>query len=281
MQHEYSLKCQKNALVSLKRLLESSSELQTDYVPLYERELAKQPVNVSLEENPNYMEFRSRLWELQHPSLAMPMMRDLLLSEGILTLSTAEAAASQDLEDGVIGSSRENMICPITKSIFDHPVKNPRCQHFYSKKAIQQLIRQKVVISRHTAIPCPVPGCKKTVKENELTIDSAFSQRVERYIRMHDQLELSRQRELDTIDLDRSATKPSKTADSIFHVKNESSSLKRTAFQLAEDDQNSADEELLMTVSSASESASQLPSSSSSSRLSPQPRMHRLTRGRI
>ena len=53
--------------------------------------------------------------------------------------------------------------CPLTMSVFKHPVKNTRCGHHYEKEAIMQYVRKY-----HK---CPVAACGNTVSTQTLKDD--------------------------------------------------------------------------------------------------------------
>jgi len=67
--------------------------------------------------------------------------------------STENAIGDDEVE---ISQVDDNMrfICPITKVELVDPVKNKRCGHTYSRKAIEQHIK-----AMKTRAKCPIPGC--------------------------------------------------------------------------------------------------------------------------
>jgi len=62
----------------------------------------------------------------------------------------------------------QKYICPITKTELVDPVKSKKCNHTYSRKAIESLIMQRKQKAR-----CPIPGCVHT-----LTIEDIESNNV-------------------------------------------------------------------------------------------------------
>ena len=80
-----------------------------------------------------------------------------------------EAAASGEQDDmEMVDPNRDPMEefkCPVTGMLYDEPVRNPDCQHVYSKMGIAQVVKSKakdalrVPPNRREPCQCPYNGC--------------------------------------------------------------------------------------------------------------------------
>ncbi|KAK7887090.1 hypothetical protein WMY93_026711 [Mugilogobius chulae] len=81
-------------------------------------------------------------------------------------------------EDIAVTQSQSNFTCPLTTVEMVNPVKNWKCNHYYDKEAIVNLIR-----SRHDQrkkCRCPVVGCGNSdVKESDLVPDQVLRRRIQ------------------------------------------------------------------------------------------------------
>lgn len=67
--------------------------------------------------------------------------------------------------------------CPITKMLFEHPVRSKVCGHIYDLKGLEQMWKAK-------RFQCPVPGCSNTsVKKDQLEDDEEMKMKVRSYLR--------------------------------------------------------------------------------------------------
>lgn len=76
--------------------------------------------------------------------------------------------------EGLTMQTRDSLTCPISQSLLKNPVKNPHCNHIYSRDAIEGLCREGQVIA------CPMAGCQKTVSRGGLVPDEAVMGKIKR-----------------------------------------------------------------------------------------------------
>eukprot|EP00761_Pharyngomonas_kirbyi_P001445 gb/GECH01001449.1/.p1 GENE.gb/GECH01001449.1/~~gb/GECH01001449.1/.p1 ORF type:complete len:276 (+),score=88.09 gb/GECH01001449.1/:1-828(+) len=110
----------------------------------------------ALRENDQYVEFKSTIWNVHHNE-PLPWQED---------------------EDVIVGtqdtSNVSSLVCPITKMLFEEPVKCVTCKHTYEKEAIIRLIGRK------REQECPVAGCNGLVSRDTLEPDVEMETRVQR-----------------------------------------------------------------------------------------------------
>lgn len=121
--------------------------------------------------NENYIEFRSRIWDVQGEG-AMPPLTDVI---------SAEPGDKDDDDDLEIGGARIDYKCPITATLLVDPVVNNTCGHAYSREAVHEYIR--AARQEQRPAKCPAAGCIATVSERSLQEAPTLRRRVERHER--------------------------------------------------------------------------------------------------
>lgn len=76
-------------------------------------------------------------------------------------------------EDELMIQVRDSLICPISQGLIKDPVKNPACQHSYSKEMIERLF-----MGSHYNIACPVSGCREEVHRRRLVRDDNLERKI-------------------------------------------------------------------------------------------------------
>lgn len=118
-----------------------------------------------------YVEFRARIWEVQHDG-AMPPLTDMI---------EAEPGDVADDDELVVGGTVQQFRCPLTALLLDDPVVSSACGHAYSRVAIHTYLQERRLETRH--VPCPAAGCPERVSERLLQDAPELARRVERYQR--------------------------------------------------------------------------------------------------
>ncbi|CAG8781632.1 3605_t:CDS:2, partial [Racocetra persica] len=109
-------------------------------------------------QNENYIEFRQKIWDVNHPDETMPPL---------------DKEADDEI---VMGRQKESLYCPITTLLLEEPVTSNVCKHTFSKDAILQLIRRNM-----NSVPCPMTGCDKLIMEHNLHPNKRIERKVEQY----------------------------------------------------------------------------------------------------
>ncbi|KAK9712161.1 hypothetical protein K7432_007341 [Basidiobolus ranarum] len=120
--------------------------------------------------NENYLEFKSKVWEVNHPNDPMPPLVD---------------DGEQDEDLMVMSTSTVTLKCPITTTYLEDPVTSQVCKHSFSKEAIVGHIRQ----SRTVAASCPVSGCSKYIKISDLKPNKSLARRVKQWLQSQEEEE--------------------------------------------------------------------------------------------
>ncbi|EGG13275.1 hypothetical protein DFA_11036 [Cavenderia fasciculata] len=82
-----------------------------------------------------------------------------------------------DEEDIVLSSQSVNIICPLTKKPFEHPVKSSVCGHMFSRDAIYSMFRN------NAQTQCPQIGCSKAFSKSQLERSVDMESTVKRELR--------------------------------------------------------------------------------------------------
>ena len=76
-----------------------------------------------------------------------------------------------DIDDDIKLKPKTNSKCPISLKEMTNPYKSTRCGHIFEKDAVlnyMQNYRKKPNKRKDSSVPCPIPGCSKTIKEEYL-----------------------------------------------------------------------------------------------------------------
>ncbi|ORX90999.1 hypothetical protein K493DRAFT_184002, partial [Basidiobolus meristosporus CBS 931.73] len=113
--------------------------------------------------NENYLDFKAKVWEVNHPNDPMPPLVD---------------DGEQDEDIMVMSTSTVTLKCPITTTYLEDPVTSQVCKHSFSKEAIVTHIRR----TQTTAAACPVSGCNKFIKISDLKPNKSLARRVKQHL---------------------------------------------------------------------------------------------------
>ncbi|RIB12350.1 zinc-finger of the MIZ type in Nse subunit-domain-containing protein [Gigaspora rosea] len=160
---ENKLGFQRTALNNLKIRFDAGHKF--DLVENYETQLddalnkyETKSENEKYFQNENYIEFRQKIWDVNHPDETMPPL---------------DKEADDEI---VMGRQKESLYCPITTLLLEEPVTSNVCKHTFSKDAIMQLIRRNM-----NSVPCPMTGCDKYIMEHNLQPNKRIERKVEQY----------------------------------------------------------------------------------------------------
>ena len=105
------------------------------------------------------------------------MKKDSFGKDVLQKLGNYQNDQDSDEEDlsGRIEYTEANFICPISRKKFQEPVKSQKCNHYYEKKCIYDLLKK----SRNSK--CPVPGCRHDVRSGDLEVDPKFLRLMKRF----------------------------------------------------------------------------------------------------
>eukprot|EP00794_Sanderia_malayensis_P012184 gene12184-13442_t len=160
----------------MRRDLEQWDEAVRQTVSDFKKYHAKEPENVDIEEI-----FHNVLAEKQANNKESDLEEDQAVKEftteiwnenhaGIYPADNEIDNEMIEGEDIVIAQVVGNkLLCPITKTEMEEPMKNKLCGHCYGRKAIEEHIRRM----RHKA-RCPVVGCVHVVKMEHLEVDKGL-----------------------------------------------------------------------------------------------------------
>jgi SUMO ligase MMS21 Smc5/6 complex component len=111
-----------------------------------------------------------------------PVQQQIAQILGINSNGGTNLNEEDDLEVTIVQrDDPRSLKCPITRQLFENPVKNKICGHSYDKEAIIQHLR----IARNKK--CPVAGCNNiNIKADQLLENIELTQEVRRYKRRVD-----------------------------------------------------------------------------------------------
>lgn len=110
-----------------------------------------------------YDDFKRRVFDIEHPDDDYPGTESFFKTH----------APQDDDELEMTYQTKRSLKCPITMTNFIHPVRCKLCPHIFSRDAIMEMLRR----NRGT-IKCPVAGCDKNIKAQDLERDRAMERRV-------------------------------------------------------------------------------------------------------
>lgn len=117
--------------------------------------------------NSKYLEFKERLWQVNHPDDNCPP-----ISNNDSDDNDDDEVLSEGEQDIIVSSIKSNLTCPLTQTLFKDPVTNPTCGHSYSRDAILALSRSG------TSVPCPLNGCNRSVIISRLEPNKVLERRI-------------------------------------------------------------------------------------------------------
>lgn len=106
--------------------------------------------------------------------------RDAMKAAGVKRyLAAKDADGDDELE---VVSATLTVYCPITKKVFEEPMRNPNCKHIFSKEGVMNLFTQRKA-GANTAMKCPVSGCPVSFKRDQLEPDEETAKRVQQHLK--------------------------------------------------------------------------------------------------
>ena len=122
-----------------------------------------------------FANFRKRVWEVAHNE-PFPGV------DGEKRAGGGGGGGGDDDDDDelVINKSKANVVCPLSRALFDDPVR-AQCGHTFSRQALLDLARQTKGASKQP--PCPIPGCTRKINMAKLEADEDKAYEVREYKR--------------------------------------------------------------------------------------------------
>ena len=111
-------------------------------------------------ESPPYEEFKRRVFGLQFPEEDYP---------GTTSFFRHGGGGGEELTYRI----KRTLKCPITMTLFQHPVRSKVCVHVFSRDAVMEMIQRN-----RGAIDCPVAGCDHVLTKDTLERDRVMERRV-------------------------------------------------------------------------------------------------------
>jgi len=124
-------------------------------------ELTKKHSEASLKRfstHPKYKSYKQKVWHVHHPNEALP---------------------GDDSDFVVTTTQEQNLKCPITRTLLEHPVTNKSCGHHYSKTPILEMLK---LTKNKAGLTCPVTGCSAKVNAKSLEDDKDLELLIQREI---------------------------------------------------------------------------------------------------
>ncbi|KAF8158331.1 hypothetical protein B0H34DRAFT_450510 [Crassisporium funariophilum] len=120
--------------------------------------------------NPKYVDFRSSIWEVDHPNDPMPPLTEFIPRE-----DGDDSDSDDDLE---MGGATQNFNCPLTLTPLVNPVTSRVCHHSFSADAIKEYCRPPGQPRK-----CPAAGCNKSFTLTDCQPDDALAKKVKAHQR--------------------------------------------------------------------------------------------------
>ncbi|TFK40601.1 hypothetical protein BDQ12DRAFT_770143 [Crucibulum laeve] len=137
------------------------------------KEYAKKTTRQKYAKDENYKDFKSAIYEVQHPATAMPPITDFIPKE--------DGDDSDDDDDLEVGGVTQNYNCPITLTLLVNPLTSSICGHSFSGDAIKHSFPRPGM-----AIKCPASGCNKSFKLSDCKPDANLEKKVKAFKRRAD-----------------------------------------------------------------------------------------------
>jgi hypothetical protein len=134
-------------------------------------------------DNNSYRDFRRTVHDARHPDDDVPMPHH---TEWFVEAAppppgvTAGRPAGSTLDDGdddiAISRATISTKCPLTLVEFVKPLTSTKCPHSFESEAVLGMIRQ----ATNRTIQCPVTGCRESLRENDLQVDTVLKRKIQR-----------------------------------------------------------------------------------------------------
>ncbi|KAL7423242.1 hypothetical protein Q5752_002542 [Cryptotrichosporon argae] len=145
-------------------------DIRLKHLQLLEEQLEDDGQQV-LKDEAAYANFRQEVWEINHKDEPCPPVTRWLARD--------DADGSDD--DVEMGGVTQTYRCPITMRTYEDACKNTECGHYYSFKAIQQMVA--AAGRRRAGTKCPMAGCRQPVTMETLQKDPQMQRRADEYER--------------------------------------------------------------------------------------------------
>ncbi|KAJ7288421.1 hypothetical protein C8J57DRAFT_1280184 [Mycena rebaudengoi] len=120
--------------------------------------------------NPQYIEYKELLYEVDHTGQAMPPITDFIPRE--------PGDESDDDDDVVMGGVTQEYKCPLMMTILEDPLTSSVCKHSFSGAAIRGLFG-----SNRGQKKCPAAGCSKSFTLAQCLPNKDLERRIKAYNR--------------------------------------------------------------------------------------------------
>ncbi|KAJ3504863.1 hypothetical protein NMY22_g17778 [Coprinellus aureogranulatus] len=154
---------------------EEVADLKLHYTEGYTKrneEYAKKTTRQKYAKVPEYIDFKSAVWNAMHPDTPMPPLTNLIEKE-----AGDESDSDDELE---MGGQTQDYKCPITLGLLKDPLTATGCKHSFSAEAIRETFAGK---GKGALIPCPAAGCRQRISYEMCKPNAQLAKRVKAYER--------------------------------------------------------------------------------------------------
>ncbi|XP_055066036.2 E3 SUMO-protein ligase NSE2 [Misgurnus anguillicaudatus] len=105
--------------------------------------------------------------------------KDSIKKYAIQASQTTTENTEEELDDDIaVTQSQPNFTCSLTQDVMVNPVKNKKCQHYYDKDAILEMIKARHRNKKRCR--CPKVGCGNAdVQESDLELDLVMKRKIQ------------------------------------------------------------------------------------------------------
>ncbi|KAK9478344.1 zinc-finger of the MIZ type in Nse subunit-domain-containing protein [Lipomyces japonicus] len=132
-----------------------------------------------------FVDFRRAVWETAYDDEEMPDLIKWFDRDGKTIPITRlhdggnnNGNNDDDDDDMVVAQEKKSYRCPLTMQYFDDPVTSVRCKHSFSRQAIMSMFSKNYA----NEIGCPVAGCNKFLRKEDLQTDNGLARKVQKII---------------------------------------------------------------------------------------------------
>lgn len=144
-----------------------------------------QSLRMRYSEHPKYVDFKSSVHEskhgvgaeMPHPSTWFPSSRP-----GSPLPGTQRPGGNDSDDDLQTVRTMMSTKCPLSLKEMEHPMNNRACAHVFEKSSIEGYLQGPVERGRRQidGKPCPVTGCDKTIRPDQLYVDDTIVRKIRR-----------------------------------------------------------------------------------------------------
>lgn len=163
--------------------MKSKRATAKDFGELFEINLAKEKKENSYRsqsekdkygKNPKFRELKEMYWTMTHPDEELPPIGTWFENANGNDGSDNNDSESSD-EELVVGG-RIDLNCPLTMKLLEDPVTSTQCPHSFSYKPVMEYLK-------HGPQQCPVSGCQKMLRKDQLRRNPDLMRRVNFYVK--------------------------------------------------------------------------------------------------